>query len=405
MVTCAAADGQGDVGEIPDAALAWIDGVVVWAGPASDLPERFDHEPMWDAGRRLVVPGLIDCHTHLGFGGWRAAEFADRIRGRSYLEIAAAGGGIASTVRETRRLAAGGEAALLSRCRVFADGMLGRGVTTLECKSGYGLDLPTELALLGAYRQLAAEGPQRIVSTFLGAHVVPREFLDDRSGYVDRLVMEMIPAVAEEGLARFCDVFVEDGAFTVDEARRILAAAAGRGLTAKLHVDQLSDGGGAALAAEVGAISADHLEFASADGIEALAAAGVVAVTLPIATLYLNQDPPPARAMIDAGVAVAVATDFNPGTAPSYDLQLALFLACHRQRMTPAEAVKGATRYAARAIGCEADVGALEPGKAADFIVIDAPDLDHWLYHYRPDGPAAVAIGGEVMVGALTSEA
>jgi len=401
LVTCASSERQADVGVIPDAALAWRDGIIVWAGPEADLPDRYGQEPAWDAGGHAVIPGLIDCHTHLGFGGWRAGEFADRIRGKSYLEVGREGGGIASTVRDTRRLVAENDGALLKRCRTFARGMLGRGVTTIECKSGYGLDLSTELALLGAYRALAEEGPQRIVPTFLGAHVVAPEYGGDRSGYVDHVVSEMIPGVAERDLARFCDVFVEQGAFSPDEARRILAAAAERGLAAKLHVDQLRDGGGAALAAEVGAVSADHLEFASRTGIDALAAAGVVAVTLPIATLYLNQDPPPARAMIDAGAAVAVATDFNPGTAPSYDLPLALLLACTRQRMTPAEALKGATRYAARAIGCEGEAGALEPGKAADFVVLDAPDIDHWLYHFRTDPPVAVAIAGDIRLGSL----
>jgi len=347
-----------------------------------------------------VTPGLIDCHTHLAFGGWRSAEFADRIRGTPYLEIAAAGGGIASTVRETRRL--DGEA-LHARARRFADEMLAAGVCTVECKSGYGLRLDTELALLRAYRTLAVEGPQRIVSTFLGAHVVPPEYRGDRQAYIELIVEEMIPAVADEGLAEFCDVFVEEGAFSAAEARRVIGAAVDHGMRPKLHVDQLEGGGGAELAAELGAISADHLEFASSAGIAAMAEAGVVGVTLPIATLVLNQDPPPAREMIDAGVAVAVATDFNPGTAPSHDLRLALMLACNRQRMTPAEALKGATRYAARAIGRESDLGSLEPGKAADFVVLDSPDLDHWLYHYRPEPSVATVVGGTVCAGELTA--
>ncbi len=399
LVTCAASAGQGDVGDVHDGALVWRGGEILWVGPASGMPDDYGNEETFDAAGRLVIPGLIDCHTHLAFGGWRSGEFADRIRGRSYLEIAASGGGIASTVRETRRL---GEAELLQRARAFADEMLAAGVCTIECKSGYGLCLDTELALLRAYRALGDEGPQRIVSTFLGAHVVPPEFREDRDAYVALVIDQMIPAVADEGLAEFCDVFVEAGAFSADEARRILRAAAAHGMGAKLHVDQLEGGGGAELAAEVGAVSADHLEFASSVGIVAMAEAGVVAVTLPIATLVLNQDPPPAREMIDAGVAVAVATDFNPGTAPSHDLRLALMLACNRQRMTPAESLKGATRYAARAIGRESDLGSLEPGKAADFVVLDSPDLDHWLYHYRPGPSVATVVEGVVRAGALT---
>jgi imidazolonepropionase len=397
LVTCSAAAGQGDVGAIADAALVWRDGKVAWTGPADRIPGGFSGEAVLDAGRRLVVPGLIDCHTHLAFGGWRSGEFADRIRGRSYLEVAAEGGGIASTVRETRRLS---QEALFERAAGFAAEMLAAGVCTIECKSGYGLDVRTELSLLRAYQALARRGPQRIVSTFLGAHVVPLEFRAHRDDYVDLVIDEMIPAVAAEGLASFCDVFVEDGAFTANEARRILHAAGAHEMRAKLHADQLADGGGAALAAELAAVSADHLEFASPDGMAAMAEAGVVAVTLPIATLVLDQDPPPARAMIDAGVAVAVATDFNPGTAPSHDLRLALMLACNRQRMTPSEALKGATRYAARAIGRESDLGSLEAGKAADFVILDAPDLDHWLYHYRPGPAVGTVIAGELVAGA-----
>ena len=400
LVTCAAPGGQDAIGAISDAALVWRGGRVAWAGPADRLPGGYGGEPVFDAGGRLVIPGLIDCHTHLAFGGWRAGEFADRIRGRSYLEIAAAGGGIASTVRETRRMSG---RALLDRASGFADRMLAAGVTAIECKSGYGLDLETELRLLRTYRALAERGPQRIVPTFLGAHVVAPELRQDREEYVRRVVEEMVPAVGSEGLAEFCDVFVEEGAFTPDEARAILAAARAAGMRPKLHVDQLGDGGGGELAAEVGAVSADHLEYVSDRGISAMAEAGVVGVTLPIATLVLDQSPPPARRMIERGVAVAVATDFNPGTAPSHDMGLAMLLACHRQRMTPAEVLKGVTRYAARAIGREETLGSLEPDRAADFIVIDAPDVDHWLYHYRPGPVAATVIDGRVVHGSLAA--
>ncbi|WP_420462191.1 imidazolonepropionase [Candidatus Palauibacter sp.] len=398
LATCANPSGQDDIGLIRDAALVWQDGIVRWVGSAAALPPEYAEEPAWDAGGRLVIPGLIDAHTHLAFGGWRAGEFSDRVRGRSYLEIAAAGGGIASTVRATRAL---DEEALLERARGFLSAMVSLGVTTVEAKSGYGLDLQTELRLLRVYRRLDETGPARIVSTCLAAHVVPPEWAGDRAGYVDLVVDEILPAVAERGLADFVDVFVEDAAFSADEARRICARGRTLGLRPKLHVDQLSGGGGAELAAEVGAVSADHLECVSEAGIAALAEAGVVAVTLPLATLYLDQAPPPARALIDGGVAVAVASDFNPGTAPSYHLPFALTLACARQRMTPSEALKGATRYAARAIGLEGTVGSLEPGAAADFAVIDAPDVEHWLYHLRPNACTAAVTGGRIRHGHL----
>ncbi len=394
VVTCREPDGQAEIGVIRDGALAWSDGVIEWVGPAAELPPRFERHEAWDAGGRLVVPGLIDCHTHLAFGGWRADEFSARISGASYLEIARAGGGIASTVRATRALT---EDDLLERCRGFAREIVRLGVTTVECKSGYGLTTTDELKLLRVYRRLGDEGPLRVVPTFLGAHVVPRELTDDREAYLHLLRDEMLPAVAEAGLAGFCDAFVEETAFSVEEARDLFEAAGELGLRAKLHADQLGDGGGAALAAEVGAVSADHLEHVSEAGIRALADAGVVAVTLPLATLYLDQEPPPARALIERGVAVAVATDFNPGTAPSYHLPLAMTLACTRQRMTPAEVLKAATRYAARAIAVEDERGSLEPGKAADFAVIDAPDVESWLYHLRPNACDVTVIGGKMV--------
>ena len=398
LATCANPEGQEDIGLIRDAALVWRDGTIAWAGPASALPPEYAAEPAWDAGGRLIIPGLVDAHTHLAFGGWRANEFADRILGRSYLEIAAAGGGIASTVRATRAL---DEDALFVRARAFAAEMVSLGVTTIEAKSGYGLDLDTELRLLRVYRRLAEADPARIVATCLAAHMVPPEWAGDRTGYVDHVVDGILPAAASEGLADFVDVFVEDAAFSAEEARRICARGRALGMGVKLHVDQLTAGGGAELAAEVGAASADHLEYVSEAGIAAMAAAGVVAVTLPLATLYLDQPPPPARALIDAGVAVTVATDFNPGTAPSYHLPFAMTLACTRQRMTPAEVLKGATRHAARAVGLEGTVGSLEPGAAADFTLIDAPDVEHWLYHLRPNACLATVIAGTLRHGSI----
>ena len=393
LATCRAEGGQGDIHTIEDAAVVWDAGRILWAGRRAELPEPYRAARRLDAGGGLVVPGLVDCHTHLAFGGWRADEFVQRIEGRSYLDIARAGGGIARTVRLTRET---DPEALHHRARGFLREMLALGVTTVECKSGYGLDRERELVLLQVYRRLAREGPARLVATFLGAHLVPPEYRDDREAYIRLLVDELIPEVGRQGLAACCDVFVEESAFTVAEARRILLAGRAAGLAPRLHADQLSSCGGAELAAEVGALSADHLEHVSAAGIEAMARAGVVAVSLPIASLYLAQPPMPARGLIAAGVAVAVATDFNPGSAPSYHLPLALTLACTLQRMTPSEALKGATIYAARAVGLEHLVGSLEPGKAADLAVLDAPDVATWLYHLRPNANRMTVVDGAV---------
>lgn len=393
LATCRAEGAQGEIHAIANAALVWDGDTIVWVGARRELPPAYREAETLDAGGGLVVPGLVDCHTHLAFGGWRADEFEQRLLGRSYLDIAAAGGGIARTMRLTR---AASEAELVERSTAFLHEMLRLGVTTAECKSGYGLDRAHELALLRVYRTLAAAQPVRIVPTFLGAHVVPPEFRDDRAGYLSLLIDDLLPQIARERLAAFCDVFVETSAFTVDEARRLLRAARSLGLGAKLHADQLSQGGGAELAAEVGAVSADHLECASEAGIAAMTRAGVVAVSLPLASLYLGQAPVPARRWIEAGAAVAVATDFNPGSAPSYHLPFALTLACTLQRMTPAEALKGATVIAARAVGLEGRIGSLEPGKAADFAVVDAPDVNHWLYHLRPNACRATVVAGRV---------
>jgi imidazolonepropionase len=393
LLTCADAGGQDVVHPIPDAALAWEGETIRWVGRAADLPAEFARWETRDAGGAMVIPGLVDCHTHLAFGGWRAEEFEQRIRGRTYLEIAAAGGGIASTVAKTRAATSG---ELRRRCESHLAAMAELGVTTVEVKSGYGLTTEHELRLLEVYRDLAA-GPQRLVPTLLAAHVVPPDYREHREMYLRLVTDEIIPQAAARGLARFCDVFVEERAFSVEEGRRVLRAGLAVGLRPKVHADQLTCGGGAELAAEVGAASADHLEYVSAAGIERMRAAGTVAVGLPFASLYLNVPPMPARRLIAAGVPVAIATDFNPGSAPSYHLPVALTLACTLLRLTPAEALKGATITAARAIGLEREVGSLEPGKSADFAVIDAPNVEHWLYHLRANACVrTVARGREI---------
>lgn len=393
LATCPAEASAGEIGLIRDAALAWEDGRVVWTGPEADLPERFSEAPRESAGGRLVIPGLVDCHTHLVHAGDRADEFVERLRGTSYLDIAKRGGGILSTVRATR---AASESELQALGRERLGRMLVRGVTTVEAKSGYGLSVEDELKQLRVARRLGEAGPQRLVSTCLAAHTVPPEYAGDRSGYLRLITEEVLPRVAEADLARFVDVFVEEGAFTPDEARTLFEAAAALGFSPKLHADQLSDTGGAVLAAEVEAASADHLEYISEAGIEALATSGTVAVSLPLATLVLGEEPLPARRLLDAGARVAVATDFNPGSAPVCDLPLALWLACTRQRMTPAEALQGATAHAARALRLS-DVGSLTPGAHADVVVIDAPGMDQWMTDFRPDAVRRVVIGGETV--------
>jgi len=389
LYTCAG-DAQGDVGHIADAALVWDGGTIKWVGPVKDLPAEYAKWEREDAEGRIVIPGLIDCHTHLAFGGWRGGDFERRIKGESYLQIAQAGGGIASTVAKTRALS---EAELAERGADVLEEMVALGVTTVEAKSGYGLSLIDELKTLRAYRTLSERQSVRLLSTFLGAHTVPPEYKERRAEYVKLVVEEMIPAVAKEKLATFCDAFVEASAFTHDEARVIFAAATKHGLIPKLHADQITPNGGAELAAEVGAASADHLEHVSEAGIAAMAKAGVVGVSLPLATLYLNVAPLPARKMIDAGVPVAVATDFNPGSAPSWHLPLAMMLACNLQRMTPAEVLVGTTRIAARALRRD-DLGVLAPGKRADFAIIEAEDLTHWLYHFQPNACVRTVIDG-----------
>jgi len=391
LATCPPGNPQEDAGLITNAAIAWEDGTIQWVGEARELPSEFSREPVMDCDRRLVIPGLIDCHTHLCFGGWRGDEFALRIGGASYQEIAAAGGGISSTVAATRAVSLG---ELRRKSSHVLDAMLKLGVTTVECKSGYGLDTANELKQLEVYRLLDQSHPIDLIPTFLGAHALPIEYRDNRDGYVKLLCDELIPVIAREGLAKFCDAFVETGAFTTTEARRILSVAAELGLQIKIHADQLSDSGGAALAAELGAVSAEHLEHVSSEGIEALAQSGTVAVSLPLASFYLGELYLPARKLLSAGVPVAVATDFNPGSAPSFHLPLAMTTACIHQHMTPQEVLNGATSVAARAVSASDRIGSLLPGYRADLAIIDSPSLNQWLYHFVPNACIRVLKNG-----------
>ena len=392
LATCPADAVQQDAGLINDAALVFEGHQVSWVGRESELPALFSGHESLDCGGRLVIPGLIDCHTHLCFGGWRGDEFEMRLQGHSYQEIAAAGGGIKSTVAATREQSA---EQLLEKAQRSLEGMLDLGITTVECKSGYGLEQATELKQLQIYHQLNDLQPVDLVPTFLGAHMVPAEYAQDREAYIRLLCDVLIPEVSEKKLARFCDVFVEQGAFSLEEAATILRAASKAGLGLKVHADQLSNGSGAKLAAAVGAVSAEHLEYADPEGIKAMARAGTVAVSLPLASLYLCERYMPARDMLDAGVRVAVATDFNPGSAPSYHLPLAMTLACLNQKMTPQEVIMGATTIAARAISKEKSTGSLLPGFTADIAIIDSTSVNHWLYHFRANACCGVLKSGE----------
>jgi imidazolonepropionase len=313
------------------------------------------------------------------------------MQGLSYQEIATAGGGIRSTVTATRSDSA---ETLSKKALKSLEGMLDLGITTVECKSGYGLEQSAELKQLQVYRQLDKQQPVDLIPTFLGAHMVPDEYQQCREDYIRLLCDVLIPAVSDQKLAQFCDVFIEQGAFSIAEAREILTTAQKAGLGLKVHADQLSSGGGAQLAAELGAVSAEHLEYADENGIKALAQTGTVAVSLPLASLYLRESYLPARQMLDAGVRVAVATDFNPGSAPSYHLPLAMTLACVNQQMTPQEVLMGATTVAARAIAAEQRIGSLLPGYDADITIIDAPSVNHWLYHFRANACCGVVKSG-----------
>ncbi len=381
-VSAATLAGPDGVGLDGDAALGITDGAISWIGARSALPAA-PHQlarTVHDGGGRLLTPALIDCHTHLVFGGDRALDFALRAEGASYAAIAAAGGGIRSTVALTRNLSEE-ELALAALPRARA--MLKEGVTTIEVKSGYGLDVASELKLLRAAVRVGAELGLEIVPTLLALHALPPEFANDRAGYVDLVVRELIPEAARQRLAVAVDVFCEAIAFTPAECRRALKAATDLGLRVKVHADQLSSIGAAELAAEFGALSADHLEYTTTAGIEALARAGSVAVLLPVAFVVIGETrKPPVPALRAAGVRFAVATDCNPGTSPCTSISLALALARAEFGLTATEALRGATVEAARALGLEATRGTLAVGKRADFCLWDfkhPQEFGYWL--------------------------
>jgi imidazolonepropionase len=410
---------QGDVARLtvddpaaPDAPVVGVwEGRIAAVGPRTAVEAAIDADGLplgrfarIDAAGGAVTPGLIDPHTHLLFAGSREDELVLRQQGASYLDILAAGGGILSTVAATR---AAGEAELLAHGRRWLDEMLSHGVTTIEAKSGYGLDLETELRLVEVAYRLGREGPIDVVPTWLGAHAVPLEFRarpDGTEAYVRHLLDEQLPGIAAHGRARFADVFCETGVFTADQSRRVLEAARSYGMSPRLHADELAPSGGAELAAELNAASADHLATPSTDGIAAMAAAAengdpVVATLLPVTTWFLMKDHhAPARAFIEAGVPVAIGTDFNPGTSPTPNLTLAMSFACVNLGMSPDEVLAAVTINAARALSIEEETGSLEPGKTADIVIWRVPSTSRIPYHPGADLVRTVIKKGRVVL-------
>jgi imidazolonepropionase len=366
-------------GMIENGALAISGGNIAWLGPVAEVPANSSRETRSLEGRWLT-PALIDCHTHLVFAGNRATEFEQRLQGMSYEDIARAGGGIMSTVNATR---AASNEELLGAAVARLNSLIREGVATIEIKSGYGLNVETELRMLEVVRALAADSGVSIRSTFLGAHSVPGEYQGNSGKYIDLVCDEMLPAAHEAQLADAVDAFCENIAFSTDEVARVFETAKSLGIPVKLHADQLSDGGGAALAAGFKALSADHLEFTSVDGVKAMADAGTAAVLLPGAFLTLGETQlPPINAMRESGIRIAIATDCNPGTSPVCSLRVVMNLASFLFHLTPEECLAGVTRNAAHALGLEKDRGTLEVGKRADIAVWDIAhprELPYWM--------------------------
>ena len=391
-----------DLAIVPGGAMLVHNGRIVEVGPATTIQARLPKEcEIVDAEGRVVMPGFVDAHTHPVFAGNRADEFEMRASGATYQQIAASGGGIKSTVRKTR---AASEDELVAAGKRYAEWFLRGGTTTVEAKSGYGLTTEDELKMLRAIQRLDRETPLRYVPTFLGAHTVPDEFTGRGAEYVDLVVNEMLPRVAAEGLAEYCDVFCEAGAFSVEESRRILLAAKRLSLGLRVHADQLSLSGGSALAAELGAATADHLEYAGPSQISLLKSANVQPVLLPASVLMLGSTRyPNARAMIDAGLAVVVATDFNPGSSPVASMLLALSLASTQMKMTPAEAITAATINPAYSLRRGNEIGSLEPGKRAGFVIHDATDYRELPYFAGIEHAWRVFVNGEQVWAARDS--
>ena len=384
------------LGIIKDGALLVGGELIQRAGARAEIERLIDGEcEVIDAGGRVVMPGFVDAHTHPVFAGNRADEFEQRAAGATYQEIAARGGGIKSTVRKTRDATLD---ELVEAGKRYASWFLRSGTTTIEAKSGYGLTLEDELKILRAIKRLDEESRLNYVPTFLGAHDIPEEYKSRREAYVDLVVNEMLPRVAEEKLAEYCDVFCEANVFSTDESWRILSAARCHGLGLRIHADQLSLSGGAKLAAELSAATADHLEHTDHAGIAALKASTVQPVLLPGAVYALGSSHyPAAREMIDAGLAVVLATDFNPGSSPTPSMPMVLSLACTQMKMTPAEAIGASTINAAYSLGRGNEIGSLEAGKRADFVIHDASDYRELPYFFGVQHAQRVYVKGKLV--------
>lgn len=388
---------QGNIQIIERAFVAIHDGKILCTGQDKNCEKTIDlsKTQVIDAQGGLVTPGLVDAHTHLVFSGWRQRELSLKLQGASYLEILAKGGGILYTVANTRKASF---AELLAQGKRSLDIMLAHGTTTCEAKSGYGLNTRDELKSLKVIRELQRLHSVEIIPTFMGAHAVPPEFKDNKAAYVDCLCDEMIPLVAGQNQAEFCDVFCEDSVFNLEESRRILECGKCYGLVPKIHADEITALGGASLAGEMGAISAEHLIHASDEGLAVMAANGTIAVLLPGTSMYLNEDFARAAKMVEMGIPVAVATDFNPGSSPNESLQLPMNLACLKYRLRPEEVLTGVTLNAAAAINRAKLVGTLEAGKEADVVIWNASDLDYIFYHYGVNLVRSVIKSGKVVV-------
>ena len=381
---------------ISDGGLLVRDGVIVATGPSDVIEKQMSADTeVIDAAGHVVLPGFVDAHAHPVFGGDRVDEFEMRVSGASYEEIAAGGGGIRSTVRKTR---AATEDELLAQATKHSRWFIRGGTTTVEAKSGYGLSVEDEIKMLRVVRRLNQETPVEFVPTFLGAHAIPEEFQSTPNRYVDLVVNEMIPKVTQERLAEYCDVFCERGYFDLETSRHVLTTARDRGLGIRMHADQLTNGGGAELAAELGAITADHLEQTEAPGIEAMKRAGVQPVLLPGSVYALGKTRyPRARDMVEAGLAVVVATDFNPGSSPTPSMQMVLSLAATQMKMTPAEAVTAATINAAYSLKRGDKIGSLEIGKRANFVIYDCDDYRHLAYWFGVSQTHSVYVNGKIV--------
>ncbi len=397
-------EGMRDLGILDgkENAIAIYNGTIVNVGPKEhgynvlkELGVQKEQVELIDAKGKLVMPGLIDPHTHLVFAGSREYELELRMNGANYLEILQQGGGILATTRMTRQAS---EEQLVKEAWPRLDAFLVHGVTTVEAKSGYGLTVNDELKQLRVAKKLSESHPIELVSTFMGAHAIPQEYKEKPEEYVDLIIHEMLPRVAKEKLAVFCDVFCEHGVFTLEQTERILEAAKALGLGAKIHADEIEPMGGAELSAKVGAISADHLLKASDEGIKAMAEAGVVATLLPGTALFLMAPFARARKMIDEGVPVALSTDRNPGSSPTENLQLIMNLACFQMKMTPAEVIVAATINAAHAIGVASRLGSLEPGKQADILFMNVPSYPYLQYNYGINHVDTVIKAGRIVV-------